>query len=85
MANAPERDKPLAFPAWEAEYRAAVAEANPLRLGEKIYAAETAISKRLQEIKNTPGDSPERQAITEAMAALQQLQIKIFGPSDWQI
>ena len=85
MANSSDRDKDFEFPAWEREYQAAIAETNPLRLGEKIHAAETAMSRRLNEIKNAPAHSAERQAIEEAMAALHKIQIKTFGHSDWQI
>jgi hypothetical protein len=85
MASSPDRDKRPAFPAWEGEVQAALTEANPLQLGEKIYAAETALARRLHEIKDAPADSAERRAIEEAQSALQQLQTKTFGPSDWQI
>ncbi len=56
-----------------------------MRLGEKIYAAETALSNRLRQIKDSSADSAERQAIEEALSTLQQLQTRTFGPSDWQI
>ena len=85
MASLPDRDQRPTFPAWQGEVQAALAETNPLRLGEKIYAAETALSKRLRDIKDSPADSAELQAIAEATTALQQLQTKTFGPSDWQI
>jgi hypothetical protein len=85
MDNSPDRDKRPAFPAWDGEVQAAMAETNPLRLGEKIYAAETTLSKRLSNLKDSPVDSAERKAIEEALAALHQLQAKTFGPSDWQI
>jgi hypothetical protein len=84
MANSSDQDKRLEFPAWEREYQAAVGETNPLRLGEKIHAAETAIAKRLRDIENALGNSAERQAIEEAMTTLQKIQIKTFGHSDWQ-
>jgi hypothetical protein len=74
----------LAFPDWEPEFRAAITETNPLLLGEKIHAAETAISKRLEKIKDAPATSVERQAIDLAVVALEKLQIKTFGHSDWQ-
>ena len=85
MASSSDRDKHPAFPAWEGEVQAALAETNPLQLGEKIYAAEAALSKRLREIKDAPADSAERRAIEAAQSALHQLQTKTFGPSDWQI
>jgi len=85
MANPSDRDKPVAFPAWEPQYREALAETNPLRLGEKLHAAQTAISSRIGEIKDSPANAAERRALDEAASALQSLQIKTFGPSDWQI
>ena len=84
MANSSDQDKELRFSAWEREYQAAVGETDPLRLGEKIFAAETAISNRLRDLAASPGDSAERQAIEKATTALQQLQIKVFGHADWQ-
>ena len=79
MTNSPDQDKPLEFPAWEREYQAAIVETNPLRLGEKIHAAETAMSKRLRDIENTPGNSAERQAIEEAMTALQKINKNLWA------
>jgi hypothetical protein len=46
---------------------------------------ETAISKRLRDIENNPEHSVERHAIEEAISTLQNIQIKTFGHSDWQI
>ena len=74
----------ITFPSWEREYQAAVQETNPLKLGEKIYAAEASIIKRVREISDGPADSAERQAIDRATAALHELQIKTFGHPDWQ-
>jgi hypothetical protein len=74
----------LAFPEWEPEFRAAITETNPLLLGEKLHAAETAILKRLEQLKDAPAESAEREAISVAMVALERLQIKTFGHSDWQ-
>jgi hypothetical protein len=74
----------LAFPEWEPEFRAAITETNPLLLGEKLHAAEAAIAKRLEQLKDAPAESAEREAIAVAMVALERLQIKTFGHSDWQ-
>lgn len=84
MANSSDHANNCEFATWEREYQAAITETNRLLLGEKIFAAETALSKRLQDIKDAPANSAERQAIAEAMKALQKIQIKIFGYSDWQ-
>ena len=84
MAHSSDRPANFAFPAWEREYQAAVSETNPLLIGEKLHAAETAISKRLQDIKDAPVDSAERQAMGLAMTALERIQIKNFGHSGWQ-
>jgi hypothetical protein len=84
MENSTDGAAHLAYPEWELEFRAAITETNPLLLGEKLHAAEAAMSKRLEEIKLAGPDSPELQAIKVAMVALERLQIQTFGHSDWQ-
>ena len=84
MTTSSDSAQNVQYPAWQREYQTAIAEANPLYLGEKIHAAETAISKRLQALKDAPENSAERQAIAAATDALHKLQIKVFGHPDWQ-
>lgn len=84
MTDSPQQGSGLANPEWQRAYELAIRETNPLHLGEKIHAAETAISTRLREIENTPSASTETQALKHALDALQQKQIAVFGYPDWQ-
>jgi hypothetical protein len=56
--------------AWEKLYREAREEGDPLRLLEKISAAESAIFQRLQKLDNFPDRKPEMMAMLDALAAL---------------
>jgi hypothetical protein len=84
MKPGPEANPNIEYPSWQREYHAAASETNPLLLGEKIHAAETAMSTRMQAIRDTSEGAAERQAISEALNVLQQIQIKVFGHPDWQ-
>ena len=56
---------------WEEPYRAAVLEVDRAKLPERLNTAKAAIDDRLHELQSNPGGTPEeRQAISNALAAL---------------
>jgi hypothetical protein len=57
-------------PRQPAKFEAAPLEADPLKLPERVQAAETFIFFRLQELINSPDGYVERQALADAMRAL---------------
>ena len=58
---------------WRELYAAAVLEVDPGLLGMRIEAAEAAILRRLETIKEEPGSLDERQEMSDASAALRVL------------
>jgi hypothetical protein len=77
----------LPYPAWQREYEAALREPDRAKLSERVHAAETAIFNRLQELAQNPDhpdDQPERQAIAEALSALQILKRDRLNFPDWK-
>jgi hypothetical protein len=54
---------------WQALYRAALAESDPVKLNGRIEAAKQAIHKRLQQLDDS-GDARERQQLNDALGAL---------------
>jgi hypothetical protein len=77
----------LRYPAWQREYEAALREPDSKKLLERVHAAETAIFNRLQELAQNPDHpdhTPERQAIAEALSALQILKRDRLNFPDWK-
>jgi hypothetical protein len=58
---------------WEELYRAALLELDVSRLAARIDLAEAAIQKRLQELKSSPDNAREQQAIQDAVQTLRAL------------
>jgi hypothetical protein len=56
-------------PTWQALYRAALVEPDPIRLRGRIEAAQRSIRQRLEQIGDS-GDSRERQQLNGALYAL---------------
>ena len=56
-------------PTWQALYRAALAEPDPIRLNSRIEAARRAIRQGLEQIEDS-GDTRERQQLNDALYAL---------------
>jgi hypothetical protein len=54
---------------WQALYRSALAESDPVKLNGRIEAAKQAIHKRLQQLDDS-GDARERQQLDDALGAL---------------
>ena len=56
-------------PTWQALYRAALAESDPIRLNSRIEAARRAIRQRLEQIEDSD-DTRQRQQLDDALYAL---------------
>ena len=54
---------------WQALYRTALAESDPVKINGRIEAAKQAIHTRLQQLDES-GDSRERQQLNDALGAL---------------
>ena len=72
------RDIVLKYPIWQEPYRAAVIEANPKLLKQKIASAEQAVILRFKQLENSADHQHELTALTDALAAL-----KILGETIW--
>jgi hypothetical protein len=72
------RDIVLKYPIWQEPYRAAVIEANPKLLRDKIAVAEQAAILRLKQLESSADHHHEVIALTDALAAL-----KILGETIW--
>ena len=57
----------LKYPEWQRPLQAALLEFDPQRLPERIVAAETAISTRLQLLSSRANGDSERQAIQDGL------------------
>jgi hypothetical protein len=57
----------LKYPEWQQPLQAALLEFDPQRLLERIVAAETAISTRLQLLSDRSSSDGERQAIQDGL------------------
>jgi hypothetical protein len=55
-------------PTWQALYRAALVEADPIKLNGRIEAARWSIRQRLEQIEDS--DTRERQQLNDALGAL---------------
>jgi hypothetical protein len=56
-------------PTWQALYRAALVEPDPLRLNSRIEAAQRSIRQRLEQIEDS-GETRERQQLNDTLYAL---------------
>lgn len=74
----------LPFPDWQLEYQAAILEAEPQKLAERVKAAEAAIFLRQQAMVHSSDGHAERQAIEDAIRALRFIQAEKLGYPDWK-
>jgi hypothetical protein len=74
----------ILYPEWQAEYLAALLEADPRTLFERVTAAETAIFNRLQAMSHNSDCRAERQAIEDAVASLRVLKRDKLGFPEWE-
>ena len=56
-------------PTWQALYRAALVEPDPIKLNGRIEAAQRSIRQRLEQIEDS-GDARERQQLNDALGGL---------------
>ena len=56
-------------PTWQALYRAALVEPDPIRLNSHVEAAQRSIRQRLEQIEDS-GETRERQQLNDALYAL---------------
>jgi hypothetical protein len=77
----------LRYPAWQREYDAALQEADPKKLLERVHAVESAIFNRLQELAQTSENTDhkaEEQAIAEALTTLRVVKRDKLQFPDWE-
>lgn len=68
---------------WEHQYTAAILETNDAKLADRIYAAELAITNRMDVLNMDHGGTrEEQQSITAALASLEKLRIERLGRPD---
>jgi hypothetical protein len=63
------REVAMPDPTWQALYRSALIEPDPIRLNSRIEAARRSIRQRLEQIEDS-GDTRERQQLNDALGAL---------------
>jgi|GEM_PF-6472010 hypothetical protein len=83
----PEQDRPspdYLYPDWQPQVQAALIELDPLKLRDRIEAADLAVSRRLQSISLNPNHHAERLAISDAVATLRFLRREYLDPSNPQ-
>jgi hypothetical protein len=73
------RDAVLKYPIWQEPYRAAVIEANPKLLKQKIALAEQAAILRLKQLENSTDHHHELTALIDALSALEILRETIWA------
>jgi hypothetical protein len=70
------------YPHWQREFDAAVREGDPQTLRQRVEAAEAALFLRLQALQESAAGH-ERQAISDAVAALRVIQRDKLGYPEW--
>jgi hypothetical protein len=63
----------LLYPEWQVEYTKALLELDPIKLPDRLSAAETAISKRVLALVGDTNHQQEQQAIQDALNTLRVL------------
>lgn len=70
LSNNKKTDEHIPYPEWQKPLLQALLELDEKKLGERVAAAEAAISKRLQVIAYDPLRQMERHAIEDALSSL---------------
>ena len=73
----------LKYPHWQREFEAAIGKGDPNTLRERVDAAEAAIFVRSQALASHSEETPERQAIADAMQVLRTIQKEKLSYPDW--
>lgn len=79
----PSTSRTVKYPHWHREFEAAIREGDPRSLRQRVHAAEAALFLRLQALGTSAEGEAERQAISDAMAALRAIQRNKLGYPDW--
>ncbi len=75
--------KNLKFPDWQGEFEAALLEADPQKLRERLETAEVAMFLRSQALVHSPDGHVEKEAIRDAITKLRLIQTEKLGYPDW--
>ncbi len=75
--------KNLKFPDWQGEFEAALLEADPQKLRERLETAEVAMFLRSQALVHSSDGHVEKQAIRDAVTKLRLIQTEKLGYPDW--
>ena len=73
----------IKYPHWQREFEAALREGDAQSLRQRVDAAEAALFLRLQALEGSAAGHEERQAISDAVAALRVIQRDKLGYPDW--
>lgn len=73
----------LKFPDWQVEFEAALLDADPEKLRERLEAAEIAMFLRSQALVHGPDGHAEQQAIRDAITKLRLIQTEKLGYPHW--
>jgi hypothetical protein len=74
----------IKYPQWQREFEAAIGEADPQSLRQRVDVAEAALFLRSQELAGSAQDQAEQQAISKAMETLRAIQMEKLGYLDWR-
>jgi hypothetical protein len=73
----------IKYPHWQREFEAALREADPQKLRQRVDAAEAAIFLRSQALVESAQGHAEQQAISDAIRALRTIQREKLGYPQW--
>jgi hypothetical protein len=71
--------KTMKYPHWQPEFEAALLDGDPQTLRQRVDAAEAALFLRSQALAGSAPDSPEQQAIADAVRILRAIQREKLG------
>ena len=69
----------MKYPHWQREFEAALVDGDPNTLRQRVDAAEAALFLRSQALAGSAPDSPEQQAIADAVRTLRGIQREKLG------
>lgn len=74
----------IRYPQWQPMYQEAITELDLEKLHQKVFAAETGIFKRLQELSGSNDHQEERLALSDAISGLRVLKTEQLKFPDWK-
>ena len=78
MATKNSSSQQFRYPEWQPQYKAALLEVNPINLAQRIQEAQAALFNRLRDLSRSSEQEREREAIENALGALQVLTREIL-------